>query len=584
MTKRSGMSASRMRPYLFYTLRSRVIAVLLLSSLVPLILIGYVSYYTIASMLDNKVLTGVRSQMEQTAFSLDKEIQSLNHVAMQLSFEGGVGIELKAYLSAEDIYEKYILEQSIQNYINLITYTNPNVGLIHYYFSDTNKSAFKDYGVTFDFRPEEIPKLYTFSGITYHALHKSLGSLSDSLVLSVDRRIFIPGYGNLHVYVETNPNLVSHVLGSGQHGMPMAYLMSDDRNRIAYSENDEEFALGTEFVPELASKLPQETRSSYLFAEKTGEWTWAAIIPKKVYDREKYSWLRQFAIIGFVSLAVALGFASMLWRTVYKPLSGFNKEIRLLQISGFHSLLKYPRIAEFDYVLDRFEEMRQRIWQLLQEVKRNEKLKAQLEVEKLMFQINPHFIHNTLDTVRWLARLNSQEEIERLVTTLNKVLYYNMGKGGTATIGQEIALLNDYVALQQIRYDFQFEIDIRTEDGLMEVPIPRFILQPLVENALYHGLGDDGRIEVRAAFDGEKFIRVEVTDNGTGMSEEEIGQLFASESGERRKSGMGIGIGYVHRMIRARYGEEASIDIRSKPGEGTSIVLRLPVAEERQGE
>ncbi|MFK2827301.1 histidine kinase, partial [Bacillus sp. B190/17] len=138
-------------------------------------------------------------------------------------------------------------------------------------------------------------------------------------------------------------------------------------------------------------------------------------------------------IFGTVSLAVALGFALMLWRTVYKPLTGFNKEIRLLQNSGFHSVPKYPRIAEFDYVLDRFEEMRQRISQLLQEVRRNEKLKAELEVEKLMFQINPHFIHNTLDTVRWLARLNSQNEIERLVATLNKVLFYNMGKGGTAT-------------------------------------------------------------------------------------------------------------------------------------------------------
>ncbi|MBP1993158.1 sensor histidine kinase [Paenibacillus eucommiae] len=581
MMKRFEEAVSRLRPYLFYTLRSRVIAILLLSSLVPLVLIGGVSYYMIASMLNNKVMNGVRSQLEQTAFSLDKEIQSLNHVAMQLSFEGGVGLDFKAYLSSADFYEQYMLEQSIQNYIDLITYTSPNIGLVHYYFSDTRKNAFRSNDMTSDFYPDKLPKLYSFSGITYHAIHKSFKLGVDSLVLSVDRRIFIPEYGTLHVYVETNPQLVSHILGTGQSGMETAYLMTDEHNRIVYSEKEDEFAIGQE----LSDKQSDGARSGYLFTEKAGDWTWAAIISKQDFDKEKYSWLRNFVIFGTVSLAVALGFASILWRTVYKPLAGFNKEIRLLQNNGgFHSILKYPRIAEFDYVLNRFDEMRQRIWRLLQEARRNEKLRAELEVEKLMVQINPHFIHNTLDTVRWLARLNSQDEIERLVATLNKVLYYNMGKGGTATIGQEIALLNDYVTLQQIRYDFRFEIGIKAEDDLMDVPIPRFILQPLVENSLYHGLGDEGKIEVKAAFDEDKHIRIEVNDNGAGMSEEEIRQLFEPETGNRKKKGMGIGIGYVRRVIAARYGDDASLDIRSKPGEGTSIVLCIPIEVEQTGE
>ncbi|MFK7691976.1 sensor histidine kinase [Paenibacillus sp. HJGM_3] len=204
-------------------------------------------------------------------------------------------------------------------------------------------------------------------------------------------------------------------------------------------------------------------------------------------------------------------------------------------------------------------------------------MKSRLEVEKLLFQINPHFIHNTLDTVRWLARLKGQEQIEDLVSLLNKVLYYNMGKGGTATLGREIACLKDYVALQQIRYDFQFEVEIQTEDGLMDVPIPRFILQPLVENAIYHGLGDDGCVEVKTGFEGEDKIRIEVKDNGLGMREEEIGRLLDNGADERRKKGMGIGIHYVNRMIKVQYGDQASLTITSGPGSGTSIVLLIPI-------
>jgi two-component system sensor histidine kinase YesM len=210
-------------------------------------------------------------------------------------------------------------------------------------------------------------------------------------------------------------------------------------------------------------------------------------------------------------------------------------------------------------------------------------MKSRLEVEKLLFQINPHFIHNTLDTVRWLARLNGQEQIERLVSILNKVLYYNMGKGGTATLGREIACLNDYVELQQIRYDFQFEVDIQAGDELMDVPIPRFILQPLVENSLYHGLGDDGWIEVKAGFEGEDCIRIEVKDNGLGMHVEEIRRLLDSGIEERRKTGMGIGIHYVNRMIKVQYGDRASLTINSELGIGTSIVLLIPITDEQDG-
>ncbi|WP_405450737.1 sensor histidine kinase [Paenibacillus sp. HJGM_3] len=551
--------------------------VLLLSSLVPLALIGAVSYYTIASMLDNKIVSSLRNQVNITANSLDKELQRLNHVAMQLSYEEGIGKDLGRYLSS-DPYDRFKTEQDIQNYIFLITYTNPDIGFVHYYFSDTQKVAFKDTGLPVDLSPQELPKLYSFGGIAYHAIHPSIEPASDALVLSVDRRIFLPGYENLHIYVETSPKVLPQLMGDHPSGMTTDYLMSDSRNRIVYSEKSGEFTVGSQLSP-VHSGLPfRKTEDSYLFSEKLSEgWVWTAVIPNGDYDKERDSWMRQFAVIAIVTLMVALGFAWLLRRTVYKPLAGFSREIRSLQMGDLHSPLNYPQIAEFDYVLDRFKEMRQRIGQLLVEVEQNEKMKSRLEVEKLLFQINPHFIHNTLDTVRWLARLKGQEQIEDLVSLLNKVLYYNMGKGGTATLGREIACLKDYVALQQIRYDFQFEVEIQTEDGLMDVPIPRFILQPLVENAIYHGLGDDGCVEVKTGFEGEDKIRIEVKDNGLGMREEEIGRLLDNGADERRKKGMGIGIHYVNRMIKVQYGDQASLTITSGPGSGTSIVLLIPI-------
>jgi len=568
---------------IFYTLRSKIAIVLLLSSLVPIALIGGLSYYTIASMLNNKVVNGIHSQIQYTALSIDKELKSLNHVAMQLSFEQGIGKDLVGYITSDD-FGRFKIRQQIKNYIYLISYTNPNIGFTHYYFADTGKSALDEKTAPLEMQPGELPKLFQFSGITYHGPHRSLAPDSDALVLSVDRRLFIPGYGNLHLYVETNPLLVPQLLGDRSSGMGAVYMMADDNNIIVYSERPEQFALGAPFKEAYREQPFHSAARSYLFSERGDNgWTWAAAIPKAEFDRERDRWIRQFAVVALVTLAAALGFAWLLWRIVYKPLISFIKEIRSLQTDTLHSSLRYPRIAEFDYALDRFEEMRQRIRHLLLDVERKEQMKSELELEKLLIQINPHFIHNTLDTLRWLARLDGQQQIEKFVAALNRVLYYNMGKGGKATIGREIDCLNDYISLQQMRYDFQFELDITADDGLLDVPIPRFILQPLVENALYHGLGNDGQITVKAGYETADRVRIEVSNNGPGMTDEEVQQLLDQSNSGHRKRGMGIGIHYVQRMIHVQYGDSARLDVISDVAAGTSIMLSFPIAEDGGG-
>jgi two-component system sensor histidine kinase YesM len=224
--------------------------------------------------------------------------------------------------------------------------------------------------------------------------------------------------------------------------------------------------------------------------------------------------------------------------------------------------------------------MRSRIGELISEVALKEKGKAQLEVEKLMAQINPHFIYNTLDTVRWLARGNGQKEIDKLVSTLNKVLHYNLGKGGPAKIKDELEALKQYVELQGIRYNFQFDVNVRADEGALELPVPRFILQPLVENALYHGLHENGMIEVEIAEEGGTHIAINVSDNGEGMPDTEIRRLLNDENTDRKRVGLGIGLNYVYRMVKFQFGAAASFHIESRAGVGTTVRLRLPIRYE----
>ncbi|WP_164821489.1 sensor histidine kinase [Paenibacillus koleovorans] len=562
-------------------MKSRVIVILLLNSLVPILFIGGISYISIGNLLSQKLQSSIRDNLRQVSYTIENELNKLNHVSMQLSFETGIGRDIERYYSLPmDIYEKSQLEQSIQNYINLITYTSPNLGFKYYYSTHPIQSAFKQPEIRSDFNPEQLPKLTSFSGITYNGLHRSMDPLSESLVFSVDRRIFLPGNSSMHIYVEASPILTSTILGGSLTSMHVQYLMADDRNTIIYSENPQNFPVGEAFVSGSQGSTPDDVHGKIVFGNRSEQgWTMAVLIPKSEYNREINDWLQRFFLVVLISLGVAMGLAWILWRTVYRPLSGINKEIRFIENSKFNSTLRYPGIAEFDFLIDRFQHMRQRIFDFITEVEQNEKKRTQLELEKLLFQINPHFIHNTLDSIRWIARLNGQDEIDRMISTLNKLLYYNMGKSGVATIGQELNALRDYVELQQMRYDFLFNVQIsEVEVHLREFVIPRFILQPLVENALYHGLKINGQISVKVDLESGKSIRIEVRDNGVGMTAEQI-EGIQSEESDQKKRGIGIGIYYVSRMLSVQYKGQAQLQIQSEPGKGTSMVVYIPFTE-----
>ncbi|MNC31765.1 putative sensor-like histidine kinase [compost metagenome] len=235
----------------------------------------------------------------------------------------------------------------------------------------------------------------------------------------------------------------------------------------------------------------------------------------------------------------------------------------------------FTNVEEFDFVLSNFQQMKDQVNELIQAVARNEKQKSQFEIEKLLSQINPHFLHNTLNTVQWLARLNGQKEIDKLVTLLVKVLHYNLGKQSIiVTIGEEIEAIRNYMELQRIRYDYEFEFNVQAEDNVLAAAVPRFLLQPLVENSIYHGLSDNGRVDVIIKAHGSTEVQLCVKDNGAGMNDAQIEELLSDDSAKKR--GLGIGFAYVMRMLRTYYDGQMELQIKSGEGEGTTISIIIP--------
>ncbi|MEK3850216.1 histidine kinase [Paenibacillus sp. FSL R7-0340] len=565
------------------TLKKRIFLLFFLSAFIPFISIFAISYYTIDSIFANKINDGIRSNLQQVTSSLENSITNLNHVTQQLSYSGTLGKKLDEVLKpSSNIFELIEARDELKNELNVVTFTNPNIGLTLYYFQKEGTTQFANFPIKDRFSPESLPVLSKSYGIAYYGPHMSMNRFDDQLVLSAMRKVQLPQRDDVYIYVESGFRLTQDILGYNQYKGALSHLILNGEGNIVYSEIPEAMKVGENFssISKGTAKDGISRDYHWLKEDSSQNWSVISVISQAKYQQEKNQWLLQILLVALFFLGFTVFLAWLLWKMVYKPLGLFHSEINGMsqnpQKAGSQTRTQIP---EFDFLLGEFSNMQHQIGDLFKEVQQKEKIRADLEVEKLLYQINPHFLMNTLDTVHWLAVMNGQGEIDKLVQSLNKLLYYNLGKlGQVSTMEEEIDALRQYLILQQIRYDFEFDVRISADDQVLQIPVPRFILQPLVENSLYHGLSDEGFIQIEVTL--AKTLNILIQDNGAGMTEEAIQRLLNNRIAEHKKVGMGIGLNYVHRMLRAQYGDQAQLVIESELGTGTSILLILPIKGE----
>lgn len=560
------------------TFKNRIIFIFLISSLAPFICLGFISFYTIDSIIGNKVESALQSNLKQDLMTLENALSNMSHVSQQLAYGVGTNRLFEQLAAGQEPYERLRLTNELRSELNIITFSNPNVGLVLYYYPDKQTYQYENFRVRGSFEPDGLPVLSTYPEITYFGPHTSYNGSINQYVFSIMRKVNLPDQ-NVYLYIESGRNALKSLFApQNQKDSSRRLLLLNDDGEIAFSEVPDKFPVSTMFPggnPEMTSGYS----GKYFWNRETSNqgWSIVSVLPEHELKQERNRWLIQITGIFLIFLLVTVLMAWVLWKMVYRPLDKFHREIKSLIHSDATVQTEQTFIPEFDYLLYQTRSMKGKIWALYNEIEQKEKRRADLEVEKLLYQINPHFLMNTLDTVHWLALMNGQTEIDKLVLSLNKLLYYNLGKmGEVSTIGDEIEALREYLQLQQIRYDFQFDVDLDIDEQCLALPSPRFLLQPLVENALYHGVSDDGYINVSARLQGDVLVIV-IQDNGEGMTPEKIASLLHDDSKESHKVGMGIGMKYVKRILRANYGDSAGLFIKSDLGKGTVVTLRLPI-------
>ena len=220
---------------------------------------------------------------------------------------------------------------------------------------------------------------------------------------------------------------------------------------------------------------------------------------------------------------------------------------------------------------------------LMDDIIEQEGQKRRSELEVLQSQINPHFLYNTLDSVIWMTEAGRYEEAIQMVTSLARLFRISLSRGKSIIpLADELEHARHYMNIQQIRYKNKFTTQINALPGTDGLYTMKLIVQPILENAIYHGMAsaeDDGLITVTARREGDDLV-IDVADNGLGMRPEVAASLLDEDRPEIRTSGSGIGVRNVHRRIRLTFGDRYGLTIFSEPDEGTTVRIRLPALDQ----
>ena len=288
------------------------------------------------------------------------------------------------------------------------------------------------------------------------------------------------------------------------------------------------------------------------------------------------------ALIAFLFLFYAIS------TQISKPIVRLQREMEAVEDLSFRlqSDSTIGGTKEIVSVNKSFCKMMNRIHDLAQEVVNEQKEQNKAELKALQNQINPHFLYNTLDSIIYMIDENENEKAEEMIVALSRFFRISISRGkNIIPVKSELDHVKYYLQIQKMRFGDSFSYDVDASDEVLSLPIIKLILQPIVENAIVHGLGEKpeegAMIKIKAYLD-SSYLCFDIEDNGFGMLPDKIEEIY--QSSKDKTIHRGVGLSNVYQRIRIFYGEKADIIVDSSLDDGTKISIRIPLQEVRSDE
>ncbi|WP_313132105.1 sensor histidine kinase [Anaerocolumna sp.] len=569
--KRSAKSFSR-----------RIIKVWIFGIAVPLLIVEALILWQFYRINHNDVDKEIENSLNMVSNNISVLMKSMNSISWLLEADGTVGKNLHLYFEEENTVKKGDLLIYLQEQIANYEVANPSIGNLTYIFLSKDRKMpekINQSSLANGELPEEKDYLCKWKNVTFYGPHPSKSKAGSYPCLSLLRSYKIDQKrGNIYIYLESGYKYFQKLIPEGIMGMDTVFLIESENGATMYCSDENLVPLYSR-TDDYLNNLTVNTHR-YKAYEKTEEGGWKIHlwVPVKEYYRQIYGMALNFGFVTILAVIVCIFVSIIQWRSIYRPFTRFEKKLQLIASDNdVETKVEQMNIQEFDDSFALLEKMKKNILLLLNRVQIEEKRRSELEIKEVLGKINPHFLYNTLDTLKWYAAGKSDKEMVHFITALNRLLLYNMSKTTETTLKSELDAVNAYIVLQKLKYDIDFQVDTGKHKEILQADMPRFVLQPLVENAILHSGSNRGKIGIEVELLANGKIAILVKNDGIPINPEKIKEVLLQKNDI---SSNGIGLQYVVRMLENRFGDEFELKAE-RTEDGMNVVeIRIPFEAE----
>lgn len=566
------------------SIRGKVFAAILLTTLTTALAVTLLSYRKSAGMIQENYIDALSQEAEQALEDIDRMFLGAYHTHIHAACDPALRNELLAYLEGGD-------EHCLENCAGILrTFCSQNTAISSLYLLIPETGVLvtsEDYPVY----KKDVPEADMAPAILLAETAGGPGVLQDAAHHSLDLVSFATAVedenGNIRGCLLSNIKertlYYDHIAQLGG-GAVRETVLRDAEERTVTSLGQADSAARDAW---LSRGETAGTDGSYFYNCQKAPFSQCSLVLTAERDTvlEALRKTQQdYFVILVVFLVLSMVPATYLTEMIYQPLGKLTAAIREVSAGDLETRTEISSGDEIEVLAGEFNQMLGKIEELIQQLLDEEQRKKDAELEALQYQITPHFMYNTLNAIKCSALLKGERELGGVIEDFIELLQACVNKKGAfLTVAEDVHILERYIRLQEFRYDGQFSIQYDIAPAAQSCLVPRLVLQPLVENALLHGLdmkGKGGRLIVRASTEtGVLYLRVE--DNGRGMTPEQIDRLMHSAA--RKTRGLtAVGVANVRDRLKLYYGDQAGLCYES--GEtGTTAVIHMPAVMEDHG-
>lgn len=557
--------------------------------------IGYISYDSAKYMIVNNKKSEMADTINRIDININMWIMSVSRFA-ERSVNGTVVDKLFAEYEAEsaDKYEKEI-QSWFEDYVEII---NPisdlvvfdNEKNVMYHYQNAEKVICDETNLEKFF--EEAQK--EPNGEQWLGINQAL--YSEEAVVTMVKAIPDAAESTMRgiLVVELNPDIFKNLLFNNQSLLKYQYTLIVDKQEEIICVNK---ITHTEWLPYAEEKLAngdsafemQIGREKYYICGQynglTGWKIYSVISIDEIYPQlSDLKGTITAAVTG--ALLIALILVVLFSHTLTEPIYWLVNAMKEVENENFDIEIQNTRKDEIGQLIDAFNFMVQKLRQFVFEVYQGKLAQKNTEIKALQAQINPHFLYNTLDSINWMLIEKEEYEISDIVISLGEILRYSIGgKEQIVELKDELKYVRRYLCIQKNRMEERLDYKLDIADDTLQCRVPKLILQPIIENAVLHGIEpkkEGGHVKITARREGEYLI-IAVWDNGVGMQEEVLNKLRL-EIFEKQINSDNVGMPNIQRRLELHYGHGSTMEIQSIWKQGTTVVLKMYVSEKNEDE